>query len=324
MTIRIFSLPDGKVETQTATGEVVPVDYSSNIATVIDNVRSSIVRVNGVTSGTGVIYAEDEDTVYVVTASEIVHGAASVDVTFDSGASVSATIVGTDEATGIAVISLTPGFSTTSISCGDADTVNAGEYVIVTEALHADTMLRNVGLSVVSAPFYGYVGTESSYPCSLLETSLQLSKDCAGSPMLNAGGQLIGVVVNTVRDYEDGHTYGVSVNEVVSVADEIIAEGSVERGYLDITGVSVNAMRSYEKNERGIALDVTEGVLVNTVSGNCRDILMRDDVILRIDEQDITSLKDLRDMQYTCTKEQELSIEVLRDGNVETLQVRAS
>lgn len=324
LTIRIFSLPDGKVETQTGTGEVVPVDYSSNVASVVDEVRSSIVRISGVTSGTGVIYAEDEDTVYVVTASEIVHGAASVDVTFDSGASAEATLVGYDEETGIAVLSAVPGFSTVAITAGDSDAVNAGEYVVVTEALNADNMLRNVGLSVVSAPFFGYAGSETTYPCSFLETSLQLSKHCAGSPMLNAGGQLIGMVINTVRDQEERHTYAVSANEVVHVADEIIAQGNVERGYLDITGTSVTSMRSYEKNERGIALDVTEGVLVNTVSGNCRDILMRDDVIIRVDEQDITSLKDLRNVQYASTKEQELSIEVIRDGNVETLQVKAS
>ena len=70
MTIRIFSLPDGKVETQTGTGEVVPVDYSSNVASVVDEVRSSIVRINGVSSGSGVIYAQAEETVYVVTAYE--------------------------------------------------------------------------------------------------------------------------------------------------------------------------------------------------------------------------------------------------------------
>ena len=168
LTIRIFSLPDGKVETQTGTGEVVPVDYSSNVASVVDEVRSSIVRISGVTSGTGVIYAEDEDTVYVVTASEIVHGAASVDVTFDSGASAEATLVGYDEETGIAVLSAVPGFSTVAITAGDSDAVNAGEYVVVTEALNADNMLRNVGLSVVSAPFFGYAGSETTYPCSFL------------------------------------------------------------------------------------------------------------------------------------------------------------
>lgn len=324
MTIRIFSLPDGKVENKTTTGEVVPVDYSSDVAAVINDVRSSIVRINGVNSGSGVIYAQDEETIYVVTAYENVRGAANAEITFDSGASAAGTVVGFDEATGIAVLSAEPGFSTITITAGDSDTVNAGEYVIISEALNGDNMLRNVGLSVVSAPFYGYAGSESSYPTSLLETSLLLSSHCAGSPMLNAGGQLIGIVINTVRDKEEGHTYGVSVNEVVSVADEIIAEGSVERGYLDITGVSVNTMRSYEKNERDIALDVTEGVLINTVSGNCQDVLMRGDVIISVDEQDITSLKDLRTVQYASKKDQELSVEVIRDGNVETVQVKAS
>lgn len=301
----------------------MPVDYSSNVATVVDNVRSSIVRVDGVTSGSGVVYAEDEDVIYVVTALENVSGASSLGITFDSGASCEAVLVGMDEATGLAVLSATPGFHTTSISCGDADVVNAGEYVIVTEALHTDSLLRNVALSVVSSPFYGYIG-ESTYPTGILETSLDLSERSAGSVMLNAGGQLIGLVVNTVRDQEEHYTYGISVNEVVAVADEIIADGSVERGFLDVTGVSVNAMRSYEKNERGIALDVTEGVLVNTVSGNCRDILMRDDIIVGIDEQEITSISDLRNVQYSCTKDQDLSVEIIRDGKQETLQVKAS
>ena len=47
-------------------------------------------------------------------------------------------------------------------------------------------------------------------------------------------------------------------------------------------------------------------------------------VIISVDEQDITSLKDLRTVQYGSTKDQELSVEIIRDGNLETVQVKAS
>lgn len=324
LTVMLFSEDRSASGSEEQKGQYTSVNYTSDITDVVAEVRSSIVGVDGTEEGSGVIFGNDGRTVYIMTALSLVSGAENAEVTFDSGVSVGASLLGTDAATGLALLKTETDFSTVIFSRGNSDDVDAGEYVAAIEALDDETLRAGVGLSVAGTVGFGFVGDQSNYPASVIETDIRLSASSSGSALVNAGGQLIGIVLGGIRDGEEGHTYAVSSNEAAAVYEEILAGGAVERGILEITGMNVAGMRSYQKNQRGLALDQTEGVLVNMVFGNARDILQRDDVIIAVNGSGISSLADLRNAEYAAAPDQEMAVTVLRGGKPEEVRVIAA
>src|SRR5204863_7004938 len=76
--------------------------YSQAVIRVVERVSPSVVNVRrGRSGGSGVIVAPDG---YALTNAHVVDGAREVAVTLDSGAEVTAAVVGTDSATDLAVI----------------------------------------------------------------------------------------------------------------------------------------------------------------------------------------------------------------------------
>lgn len=320
----MFSREQGKQTAEVEQGQYTSVDFTSDITDIVSEVRSSIVGVQGSASGSGVIFGNDGMTVYIMTALSNVRGSETAKVVFDSGASYDGTVLGTDSATGLAVLKVETDFSTVIFTRGNSDEVDAGEYVIAVEARDDENLRSSVGLSVAGSVGFGFTEQYGTYPASIIETDLRLSSASAGSALVNAGGQLIGIVLNGIYDGDESHTYAVAVNEAVSVYNEILKDGRVERGILEITGVDVGSMRSYEKNQRGLTLDNTEGILVNSVYGNAAGILQRNDIILAVNEQATADLAALRDAEYSLASQQELTVTVQRDGNVQTVNVVAA
>ena len=323
LTAILFS--DKKEEPKKSTDagkQFTSVDYTSDISTIVDSVRSSIVLVEGNEEGSGVIYGNDDDNAYIMTAAALVRNSDKIQIVFDSGASVVAKCRGIDEQTGLALLEAPVDFSTVIFSSGDSDLLDEGEYVIGMEAVQNDQR-AGLGFAAVGKPGYGILDESSGYPLSILEADMHMGDASQGSAMINAAGQLIGVIIRGVQGTEVGYTYAVGTNEVAKVYTQLFNTGKVIRGWLPIIGMNVGDMRPYQKNQRGLDLDLSSGVLINSADGTLGDLIRRDDVILAVNDAKIETTGDLRNIWYEHRPGDKLQITLLREGEQKTVEVTA-
>lgn len=314
LTVKLFSDneetgSDSQENTYTVT------DYTSDISEMIENVRGSVVGVNGNTGGSGVIMGTDDGVIYVVTARSIAAGNDVVTVTFDSGASLDGTVIGVDEGTGIAVVSVTTDFTAEVFSRGDSDLVDEGEYVVALQGRNADTLSGTVSLGIAAQPYLTRISQTVDYYSVVIQTDISFTSANLGEPLVDAAGELVGIVV--------GSSEAVGVNDVVMVFNEILTDGTVSRGILPIAGVDISSLRPYQKNERGLSMDTSSGVLVTEVNGSAEEVLAVNDVVLSVNDEEIDSISDLREVQYACESGDQLDITIMREGETMTVSVTA-
>ncbi len=254
---------------------------------------------------------------YIVTQSDLLDGQGTIAVTFDSGAVLQGALVGIDEATKTAVVSVTTDFDVTIFTKGKVSDLDAGSYVIGIEARNPSTDIMEVSYGVTSSLGNTKLSSYGLYMAQAFDSDCRFSSNALGAAVTDAGGALMGMVV--------GNTYGktqcVGIAEVQKVYEELVQEGSVTRGSLSLSCSNVADMRSYQKNERGLTLNLVEGVIVNQVAGNAKDVLEVNDVIVSMEDKPITNLDSLRDLYYELQSSQEVSIGIIRNGENRTVSV---
>ena len=303
-------------------GQFTSVDYTSDISNIVDEVKSSVVLVEGNETGSGVVYGNDEGHAYILTACALVQDSEHISIVFDSGAEVEAKCIGIDEVTGLAVLRADVDFNTVIFSTGDSDLLDAGEYVVGMEAVQ-DDQRAGLGIAAVGKPGYGLLSKNSQYPVSIIEADMHMGEASQGGAMLNAAGQLIGIIVRGVQGAQVGYTYAMGANEAAAVYEQLMRQGYVERGWIPMIGMNIGDMRAYQKTQRGLDLDIVSGVLVNRVSDKLQGSLQRNDVILTIDGETIKDTGDLRDLWYRHKPGDVLEVGILRNQKHLTVEVIA-
>ncbi len=303
LTCFIAERPARQKDTNGNTTENVVVDYSTDISEMAENVRSSIVTVNSQVSGlrrtaSGIVYARDDDSVYIFTTEQQGFDEGGLTVTFDSSATVKAELVASDHECEVSLLRIQPPFEVTLMRSGSSAVIRQGEYAAAMGGRSIFSNSAPMSFGIISRPAYRKIDAGSNWAASTIDVDAIVTADMLGGPLLNVGGQLIGMLVG--KTGSDRMAFAIGVNEMKLLFDEFITSGKVERGALSLSYRSIANMRAYEKSERSIKLDVTSGVLVTGIPENspCSGILQEGDLLLKMDGQEITDEEALREMLY--------------------------
>ena len=120
LTYQVFSNSPRQNDGSDVTENVV-VDYSTDLSEMADNVRASIVTVMARSNGlrhmcSGIIFAEEEDDVFIFTSDQIVSDGAELTVYFDSSAAAEAEVAAVDSVTGSALLKVRPFFKPSNLT----------------------------------------------------------------------------------------------------------------------------------------------------------------------------------------------------------------
>jgi putative serine protease PepD len=206
--------------------------------------------------GTGWVYDSKGD---IVTNQHVVDGATKVRVTFQDGSTYTAKVIGTDPSTDVAVIRVdAPASELHPLTLGDSSKVGVGDGVV---AIGDPFGLDNT----VTAGIVSAVGREISAPNNApipnaIQTDAAINHGNSGGPLFNLEGQVIGVTAQIESDSggNDGIGFAIPSNTVKSIADQLIAKGSVEHALL---GVQVQTVPTSAASQLG----GTAGVAVQSV-----------------------------------------------------------
>lgn len=292
---------------------------TNDISSVVSQVRTNVVSIASADDiYSGVIIEKEEGSLYIISVSEAVSD--QITVTFDSGAKKNATVVGYDEDTDVCVLKCDVDFEVSGFHLTDDSIVKAGCNVIGVGGRNSVTNNISIGSGVCSEEGSYRMHANSVYLAEIYEMDMNVSEKQYGGALVDISGNLVGMLIHHPDEYSSHMSYALSQEELKKVYREIRKDGKVTRGSLDICVRAIKDMESYEKNENGFDLDTMNGLFVSSVNSDscCYGILMYGDQILKVNDQQVDSLKDLRNVMYSLKSNDEVEITYVRDGTTST------
>ena len=174
---------------------------------------------------------------------------------------------------------------------GDSDKIVVGEPAIAIGNPMGLEFQGSVTSGVISA--LNRTLDISDRRVKLLQTDAAISPGNSGGALVNADAQVIGInSAKVAASGVEGMGFSIPINTVRTVVSELMDKGYVARPYL---GVSVFDPQSAARY--GYQLNIDKGVFVFKVTLNGpagKAGLMRGDIILKIDGDEVNSVSDLR------------------------------
>jgi S1-C subfamily serine protease len=251
---------------------------------------------------------------HVVTNYHVVDGAKSIRVSFSNGASMKATVVGTDPSSDLAVLKIDASSrALTPLTLGDSDQMKVGDPVVaIGNPFGLD---RTVTAGIVSAIQRAITAPNGYTIDHVIQTDAAINHGNSGGPLLNGFGQVIGVNSqietgdNSSTSGNVGVGFAIPSNTVKTVVAQLIRTGHVDRAQIGITAVAIT-----DQVAKVFRLPVGHGLLVQSVqpgsgaakaglkAGTTQVVLAGEsynlggDIIVQAGGTPVASLAELRDI----------------------------
>jgi len=200
---------------------------------------------------------------YILTNAHVVDGASNVQVSFLNGQPISATIVGKDVSSDLAVLKVDPSkVKLSPLVLGDSSKVQVGDPAIAigNPFGYDDT----VTAGIVSA-LQRHIQAPNNFSIdNVIQTDAAINPGNSGGPLLNANGQVIGInsqiATNGQSSGNTGIGFAVPINLAKTIVPTLISKGSVQHAYIGITTAGVDSQIA-----KDLKLPVAKGALVQDV-----------------------------------------------------------
>ena len=256
---------------------------------------------------------------HILTNYHVAGGATKIEVGLADGSKYPAQLVGGDAKTDLAVIQISAKESLPSVTFGDSDKVEVGEWVVAIGAPRA--LEKSVTQGIISAKHRRGITDPTSYQ-DFLQTDAAINPGNSGGPLLNLRGEVIGV--NAAIASESGGFEGIGFtipsNIALHVAKELIAHGKVERGWI---GVSIQDLTP--DLAKSVHAVTTKGALVaEVVKGGPTEKggLKKNDVVIAYQGKEISDSGMFRNEVANTPIGSEAKVTVLRDGKKVELTIK--
>jgi S1-C subfamily serine protease len=262
--------------------------YSQAVINVVERVSPSVVNVRrGRGGGSGVIVAPDG---YALTNAHVVDGAQEVAVTLDSGAELTARVVGIDSATDLAVIRIL-GSGLPVAELADTESLRVGQLVIaIGDPLGFHS---TVTTGVVSALGRSLSAKDGRLIENVIQTDAALNPGNSGGPLVDTHAKVVGINTAIIPTAQ-GICFAIPAATARMVAGMLIRDGRVRRAYLGIGGAATAIGRQLA-NELGITNTSGIRVLEVVADGPAHRAGLRvRDLIVTVDGAPIATLSDLQ------------------------------
>ncbi len=213
---------------------------------------------SGGSTGSGVIITEDG---YIATNNHVVEGASSVEVMLNDRREYKAKLVGADPTTDLAILKIETDNNLQHLKFGDSDSVRIGEWVV---AIGNPFRLQStVTAGIVSAKARNINILEQQGIESFIQTDAAVNPGNSGGALVNTAGDLVGIntAIMTYSGRYEGFSFAIPSNLAKKVIYDIIEFGAVQRGWLGVSILSVNAKRADE-----LGLKTVGGVYLERVN----------------------------------------------------------
>ncbi|MCH8217399.1 MAG: Do family serine endopeptidase [Planctomycetes bacterium] len=262
--------------------------------------------------GTGFIISPDG---YLLTNNHLVSDAKDgmIEVTLSNGKELKAKVIGTDPGSDVAVAKIDRDEAFPFIKLADSDALEVGEWVLA--------IGNSFGLSHTVT--FGIVSAKGRHRLALgrdldfqdfIQTDAAINPGNSGGPLLNLDGEAVGI--NTALAGPSGVSAGIGFaipsNMAQGISDQLIATGTVRRGFLGIQMGNLTNKRAEALKLKNTLGALVESVLEGTAAAKAG--LEPDDVIVEVNGRPIDSNQKLLNNIAMLAPETSVRLTVMRNG----------
>ena len=260
-------------------------------------------------SGSGVILSEDG---YIVTNNHVIKDAKEITVTTANNNEYSATLVGTDPTTDIALLKIDAS-GLKKVTVANSDQVRLGQWVLAVGNPFNLTSTVTAGIISAKGRDINIIDEQSAIE-SFLQTDAAVNPGNSGGALVNTAGALVGIntAISSRSGSFEGYSFAVPVNLVLKVVGDLKEFGRVQRAFMGINYNEVTPALSSE-----LDLKVNSGVYVaNIIEGGAADDagIEKGDVIINIAGKAVNTGADLTEVIGQHRPGEQLGVIVNRNG----------
>ncbi|UII33747.1 Do family serine endopeptidase [Fulvivirga ulvae] len=274
-------------------------------------------------SGSGVIINPKG---YIVTNNHVIANADDLEVTLNDNRSYKAKVIGADPTTDIALIKIEAD-KLSSLSFVNSDDVHVGEWVLAVGNPFNLNSTVTAGIVSAKGRSIGIIGDNNAQDSvnsaieAFIQTDAAVNPGNSGGALVDLGGNLIGIntaIASPTGSYS-GYSFAVPSNIVSKVVEDLMAYGTVQRGWLGVQIRNINSQFAREQD-----LNVISGAYIDRIdpkSGAKEAGIEEGDVIVSIDGRDINNTTQL--IGYIGSKRpgDKINVTVNRSGKEITYNV---
>jgi len=282
---------------------------SNQMADAVERTGASLVTVHGRArqSASGIVYAQD----LVLTADHVLEREEDLTIQTPDGRTLPAQFAGRDPSSDLAILRV-PDLNLDPASKSAEPRV--GQMVLAVGRPSSEGPMASIGIvSSVGGPVRtGRGGMLERY----IRTDATPYPGFSGGPLIDADGAVVGV---TTTGLVGGVALAIPASVAWRVADALSRHGSIKRGFLGISSQPVRlpeSQRGGHDQERGLLI-----VRVEEGSPAQQSGLLLGDILVTFDGQKITDTDDLQPLLSGDRVGKALTAEVIRGGELKTLQV---
>jgi S1-C subfamily serine protease len=284
--------------------------YSKAIESVVQVIVPDAVN-------TGFVYDKEG---HIVTSHDAIADGGNITITFLDGSSYSATLMGNDSFSNLAVLSApdVPRDELIPLSIGNSTELRVGEQVAAIgnpfglSGVLTEGVIGKLGALIPSEEETEGVEEETSNATfsisDVIVTDVPINEGSSGGPLLNIRGEVIGINIAVFSSTGEfgGISFSVPSNTIRKVIPSLITTGSYQHPWLGVSGTDITAEIAKVvglKEPMGfIVTDITPGSPADiagiqggnkSVSIGGRELLLGGDIILGIDNNAIRKIDDI-------------------------------
>lgn len=265
--------------------------------------------------GSGVIV--DANRGLIITNHHVIDKADKITVTLRDGRSFSATVVGSDPESDVAVIKIN-GQGLIDLTIADSDDLRVGDFVVAIG--NPFGLGQTVTSGIVSALGRSGLGIEGYE--DFIQTDASINPGNSGGALINLRGELIGI--NTAIIAPNGGNVGIGFaipsNMAMSIKDQLVKFGKTNRGQL---GISVQDLTP--ELAQAFNLPIKRGVIISQIEHDSpaeKAGLQASDIILSVNGKKAKNSASLKNSLGLLSVGDKASLQILRNGEQRHLTIK--
>src|SRR5688572_5071749 len=246
----------------------------------------------------------------IVTNNHVIDGADEIIVNFSDGSKLKVEkVIGKDTKTDLALLKVVPKRPLAQVAFGSSGRLKVGDWVMAIG--NPFGLGGSVSVGIISAKQRDInTGPYDDF----LQTDAAINRGNSGGPLFNMDGEVIGV--NTAIISPSGGSIGIGFavpsDSAVVVLEQLREFGETRRGWL---GVNVQSVTEDLAETYGVREGVGARVASVAPEGPAAKAgILQDDVIVRFDGKDVTSMRGLPRLVSQTQIGKEVDVEVSRKG----------
>jgi len=327
----------GQAAAPTPHPNTVTFPNTTSLPQIFDKAHGSVVAVHtadsepgprGNAEGSGFIY---DTKGHIVTNEHVVQDASEVEVSFSDGQQMTATVIGEDPYSDLAVLKISPSERNKPLrplQLADYGSVRTGQRAV---AIGNPFGLSGTMTAGIVSQKDRLLRTQGGFSIpNVIQTDAAINPGNSGGPLMNARGEVIGVntAISTQTQTFAGVGFAVSVKTVRRVVPQLIQEGQYRHPWIGVSGIDVNPDIKAAMN-----LNVSHGFMVIEVvddspaeeagiQGGNREraiegqpIRIGGDVIVGINGQKMRKIDDI--LNYLSAESsigEQVTVNIIRNG----------